>query len=172
MIFFALHMLGAQEDTMHCPYCGNQESEVVETRESSDMDTIRRRRSCLSCTKRYTTYERVENVALIVIKKDKRRELFNRDKLKNGVWKACDKTVIPADIIERMVTEITRELRGLDSLEVDSRIIGEMVAKRLKKLDKVAYIRFASVFKRFVDVEDFEKEVARLTNKPEISRIS
>jgi transcriptional repressor NrdR len=148
---------------MHCPYCGNKESEVVETRESSDLDTIRRRRSCVSCGKRYTTYERIENVQLVVIKRDDRREQFSREKLKNGLLKACDKTIIPTDIIESMVTEIERELRGLGSLEVESKLIGEMVAKRLKKLDKVAYIRFASVFKRFVDVEDFEKEVQRLT---------
>ncbi len=148
---------------MHCPYCGNKQSEVVETRESSDMDTIRRRRSCLACTKRFTTYERVENVQLVVIKRDKRREQFSREKLKGGVMKACEKTVIPADVIEKMVTEITRELRGQDSLEVESRFIGELIAQRLKRLDKVAYIRFASVFKRFVDVEDFEKEVKTLT---------
>ena len=148
---------------MQCPYCGNKESEVVETRESSDLDTIRRRRSCLSCGKRFTTYERIENVQLVVIKKDDRREQFNREKLKNGLLKACEKTIIPTDIIETLVTEIERELRGLGSLEIESKLIGEMVAKRLKKLDKVAYIRFASVFKRFVDVEDFEKEVHRLT---------
>ena len=148
---------------MHCPYCGNKESEVVETRESSDLDTIRRRRSCLSCGKRFTTYERIENVQLVVIKKDDRREQFSREKLKNGLLKACEKTIIPTEIIETMVTEIERELRGLGSLEIESKLIGEMVAKRLKKLDKVAYIRFASVFKRFVDVEDFEKEVHRLT---------
>lgn len=148
---------------MHCPYCGNKESEVVETRESSDLDTIRRRRSCLACGKRYTTYERIENVQLVVIKKDSRREQFSREKLKSGLLKACEKTIIPTDIIETVVTEIERELRGLGSLEVESKLIGEMVAKRLKKLDKVAYIRFASVFKRFVDVEDFEKEVQRLT---------
>jgi len=148
---------------MHCPYCGTKESEVVETRENSDLDTIRRRRSCLSCGKRFTTYERIENVQLVVIKKDNRREQFSREKLKIGLLKACEKTIIPTDIIESLVTEIERELRGLDSLEVESKLIGEMVAKRLKKLDKVAYIRFASVFKRFVDVEDFEKEVQRLT---------
>jgi transcriptional repressor NrdR len=148
---------------MHCPYCGNKQSEVVETRESADMDTIRRRRACLICAKRYTTYERIENIALVVIKRDKRREQFDRNKLKNGLLKACDKTVIPMEVLEKVVTEITRELRGLDGLEVESRLIGEMVAKRLKKLDKVAYIRFASVFKRFVDVEEFEKEVQKLT---------
>lgn len=126
------------------------------------MDTIRRRRACLSCQKRFTTYERVENVHLIVIKRDKRREQFSRDKLKSGVLKACQKTMISADEIEKIVTDITRELRGQDSLEVESTLIGALVAKRLKKLDKVAYIRFASVFRRFVDVEEFEKEVKKL----------
>src|SRR6185369_99795 len=150
------------DQTMHCPYCGNKQSEVVETRESSDMDTIRRRRSCTACAKRYTTYERIENVQLVVIKRDNRREQFAREKLKSGLLKACEKTIIPPDVIETMLTEIERELRSLGSLEVESKLIGEMVAKRLKKLDKVAYIRFASVFRRFVDVEDFEKEVQKL----------
>jgi transcriptional repressor NrdR len=150
---------------MHCPYCGSKDSEVVETRESSDMDTIRRRRTCLGCSKRFTTYERVEHVQLIVIKKDGKREQFEREKLKSGILKACEKTTIPAEVIEKMVHEVSRELRTMGSLEVNSELIGEMVAKRLKKLDKVAYIRFASVFKRFVDIEDFEKEVKGLTSK-------
>ncbi len=155
---------------MHCPYCGAKNSEVVETRDSADMDTIRRRRACLSCTKRFTTYERVENVQLVVIKRDGRREQYNREKLKAGLLRACEKTLIPADVIEKVVTDITRELRGLGSLEVESTIIGELVARELKKLDKVAYIRFASVFKRFMDAEDFEKELKQLVlntkNKP------
>src|SRR5690348_3669996 len=132
---------------MRCPYCGERNSEVVETRDSEDMETIRRRRSCLKCGKRFTTYERVENVHLIVIKKDKRREQFSRDKLKGGILRACGKTLISADDVEKIVGEITRELRGGESLEVASTHIGELVAIRLKKLDKVAYIRFASVFK-------------------------
>lgn len=148
---------------MHCPYCGTKNSEVVETRESSDLDSIRRRRSCMSCTKRFTTYERVENVALVVIKRDGKREQFNREKLQHGLLKACEKTTIPTEIIERIVAEITRDLRAQDGLEVESTMIGQMVAKKLKALDKVAYIRFASVFKRFVDIEDFEKEVKGLT---------
>ena len=147
---------------MHCPYCGNKASEVVETRDSEDLDTIRRRRACLACAKRFTTYERVENFQLIVIKRDRRREQFNREKLKSGLLKACEKTVVPAEVIEKSVTEIARELRSLGTLEVESKLIGEMVARKLKQLDKVAYIRFASVFKRFVDVEDFEKEVKDL----------
>ncbi len=148
---------------MHCPYCGTKNSEVVETRDSSDLDSIRRRRSCMSCTKRFTTYERVENVALVVIKRDGKREQFNREKLQHGLLKACEKTTIPTEIIERIVAEITRDLRAQDGLEVESTMIGQLVAKKLKALDKVAYIRFASVFKRFVDIEDFEKEVKGLT---------
>lgn len=123
------------------------------------MDTIRRRRACLSCAKRFTTYERVEQAQLIVIKRDGRREQFNREKLKSGLLKACEKTIVPAHIIEKITTEVVRELRCMGSLEVKSELMGEMIAQRLKQLDKVAYIRFASVFKRFVDVEDFEKEV-------------
>ena len=147
---------------MHCPYCGSKESEVVETRDSEYLDTIRRRRACLNCQKRFTTYERVENINLIVIKKDGRREQFSRDKLKNGIFKSCEKTTVPTEEIERIVTEIERELRGADGVEVESKKIGQMVASQLKKLDKVAYIRFSSVFRRFVDVEDFEKEVRKL----------
>ncbi len=147
---------------MHCPYCGNRGSEVVETRDSEDLDTIRRRRACLKCAKRFTTYERIENVNLTIIKRDGKREQYSRDKLRAGLLKACEKTIISADQIEKIVTEIGRELRGCDSLEIESKRIGEMVAKRLKKLDKVAYIRFASVFRRFMDVEDFEKEVKKL----------
>ena len=147
---------------MKCPYCGSAETEVVETRDSEDLETIRRRRECLKCEKRFTTYERVENINLVVIKKDGRREQFDRDKLKRGIIRSCEKTKVSMEDIERIVTEVERELRGADSVEVDSKKIGQMVAARLKKIDKVAYIRFSSVFKRFVDVEDFEKEVKRL----------
>lgn len=147
---------------MKCPYCGSTETEVVETRDSEDLETIRRRRSCLKCDKRFTTYERVENITLVVIKKDGKREQFNRDKLKSGIIRSCEKTRVSVEDIERIVTEVERELLGADSVEVDSKKIGQMVATRLKKIDKVAYIRFSSVFKRFVDVEDFEKEVKRL----------
>ena len=147
---------------MHCPYCGSNDTEVVETRDCEDLDTIRRRRACLQCVKRFTTYERVENVHLTVIKKEGKREQFSRDKLKLGLFKSCEKTTVSIDQIERIVTEIERELRGEISVEVTSMHIGELVADKLKKLDKVAYIRFSSVFKRFVDVEDFEKEVKGL----------
>ena len=147
---------------MKCPYCGSADSEVVETRTSEDVDTIRRRRECLKCEKRFTTYERIENVNLVVIKKDGKREQFDRDKLKSGIIRSCEKTKVSMEAIEKIVTEVERELRGGDSVEVESKKIGQMVASRLKKIDKVAYIRFSSVFKRFVDVEDFQEEVKRL----------
>jgi len=151
-----------KKQDMKCPYCGSKDLEVVETRDSEDLETIRRRRECLSCQKRFTTYERIENVDLIVIKKDGRREQFDRDKLKRGILQSCHKTKVSLEDIEKIVTDIERELRGADSVEIESKKIGQMVASRLKTLDKVAYIRFSSVFRRFVDVEDFEKEVKRL----------
>ena len=147
---------------MKCPYCGSKETEVVETRDSEDSATIRRRRECLACKKRFTTYERTENITLVVIKKDGKREQFDRDKLKNGIIRSCEKTTVSVEDIEKIVSEVEMELRSGDGVEVDSKKIGQMVSARLKKLDKVAYIRFSSVFKRFVDVEDFEKEVKRL----------
>lgn len=147
---------------MKCPFCGSTETEVVETRDSEDLSTIRRRRECQKCQKRFTTYERVETINIIVIKKDGKRELFDRNKLKQGILKACEKTQVALEKIEKIVAEIEQELRSLDSVEVESKKIGQMIAGKLKKIDKVAYIRFASVFKRFVDVEDFEKEVRKL----------
>ncbi|MDP3726917.1 MAG: transcriptional regulator NrdR [bacterium] len=147
---------------MKCPYCASTETEVIETRDSEDLETIRRRRACLKCEKRFTTYERIETINLTVIKKDGKREQFDRGKLKNGILRACEKTKVSADKIEKIVAEVERELRGAESVEVESKKIGQMVANKLKKIDKVAYIRFSSVFRRFVDVEDFEKEVRRL----------
>lgn len=147
---------------MKCPYCGGRETEVVETRDSEDLETIRRRRACVTCEKRFTTYERVENVPLIVIKKDGKREQFNREKLRGGIISACEKTTVSVENIDKIVVEVERELRGESSTEIESKKIGQLVAGMLKRLDKVAYIRFSSVFKRFVDVEDFEKEVRKL----------
>lgn len=147
---------------MKCPYCSHQDTEVVETREAEDLSKTRRRRECSKCSKRFTTYERIESVPIIVIKKDGRKEQFDRDKLKKGVIKACEKTMVGIEDIERIIDEVERELRGMDSVEVDSKKIGQLVAGRLKKIDKIAYIRFASVFRRFLDVEDFEKELHKL----------
>src|SRR4051812_9422884 len=131
---------------MRCPYCGSRQTEVVETRDSEDLETIRRRRACVKCEKRFTTYERVENVNLVVIKKDGKREQFNRDKLRIGLLRASEKTTVPVEVIDRIVTEVERELRGSDSVEVESKKIGNLAANKLKKFDKIAYIRFSSVF--------------------------
>jgi len=147
---------------MLCPFCGHQESKVLETRESEDLQTTRRRRECLKCEKRFTTYERLETSPLVVIKKDGRREEFDREKLKKGIIKACEKTEVSVEKIEKVVEEIERKLRMGESAEVESKKIGRLVAQKLKKLDKVAYIRFASVFRPFVDLEDFERELKKL----------
>lgn len=147
---------------MRCPYCNHDNTEVVETRDNENLTVTRRRRECSKCTKRFTTYERVETVPLTVIKKNGTRESFDREKLAGGIRKAAEKTSITYQDIEQIVDEIERELRGADSVEVDSKKIGQMVARILKKKDKVAYIRFASVFKRFVDVEEFEQELKKL----------
>lgn len=147
---------------MKCPYCGFENTDVIETRDNEDLSVTRRRRGCTKCEKRFTTYERVETVPITVIKKDERRETFDREKLKRGIWRASGKTTIKADDVERIVDEVERELITGDTTEVPSKKIGELVARRLKKLDKLAYIRFASVFRQFVDIEDFEKEVKKL----------
>lgn len=147
---------------MQCPYCKNTETEVVETRVAEEGTNIRRRRTCVSCVKRFTTYERIENVTLIVKKNDGRREQFSRDKLMSGIIKACEKTSVSLGKISEIVEDIEKELMTGDSVEIEGKKIGQMTAVKLKKVDKVAYIRFASVFKRFVDLEDFEKELKRL----------
>lgn len=147
---------------MQCPYCKSTETEVVETRVAEDGTNIRRRRTCISCEKRFTTYERIENVTLIVKKNDGRREQFSREKLRSGLIKACEKTAVSLEQINEIVDDIERELMTGDSVEIEGKKIGQMTAVRLKKVDKVAYIRFASVFKRFVDLEDFEKELKKL----------
>lgn len=147
---------------MYCPYCKAKDTEVVETRVSEDGGNIRRRRACVKCSKRFTTYERAETVMLHVIKKDGRREQFSLDKLRGGILKSCEKTGVAVEQVNKIVNEIELELLNSDTVEIDSRKIGRMVAAKLKKLDKVAYIRFASVFKQFLDVEDFEKELKKL----------
>ena len=147
---------------MHCIFCKNTDSEVIETRLSDDGATVRRRRRCLKCQKRFTTYERIEELPILVIKKDGRRERFNREKLRNGILKACEKTSVGIDQADEIISHIERKIKQQDSTEIESLLIGKLVAKELKKIDKVSYIRFASVFKRFIEVEDFEKEVKKL----------
>lgn len=147
---------------MKCIFCQNPETEVVETRISEEALVIRRRRRCLKCDKRFTTYERVEELPILVIKRDGRRERFDKDKLRRGIIKACEKTTINAEKIEEIIARVENDIKQLTTTEVESKLIGNLVAKYLKKIDKVAYIRFASVFRRFVDLDDFEKEIKRL----------
>jgi len=141
---------------MYCPYCKSPETKVVDKRTSEEGKAIRRRRECLKCKKRFTTYERAD-MDLIVIKKDGRREKFDRSKLKTGIMKACEKRPISLRIIERLVNEIEAKLRDLHTTEIRSSIIGDIIMKKLKKLDKVAYVRFASYYKDFTDIKSFKK---------------
>jgi len=147
---------------MFCIFCKNTDTEVIETRLSEDGTTIRRRRHCPACQRRFTTYERVEELPILVIKRDGRRERFDREKLRRGLIKSCEKTTISADLIEKIIGAIEAEIKQQGTTEVESTMIGKLVAQQLKKIDKIAYIRFASVFRRFVDVEDFEKEIKKL----------
>lgn len=147
---------------MKCPYCEHKNTDVLETRDGEDLTVTRRRRNCPKCEKRFTTYERVETVPLTVIKKDGRRETFDREKLRRGIWRASGKTSLRTEDVDIIVNEVERELISGETTEFPSKLIGQLVARRLKKIDKIAYIRFASVFRRFVDIEDLEKEVKKL----------
>ena len=141
---------------MLCPYCSNDETKVTDKRDSKN--ETRRRRECLKCGKRFTTYERVEPAEIFVVKKDGRRELFSREKLKNGIMKACEKRHVSLEQIGLIVGQIEEKLKQ-HGPEIKSKIIGEMVIKALKKVDKIAYIRFASVYRNFQDVNDFKREI-------------
>jgi len=149
---------------MRCPYCSSVDLKVVDKRDSEEK-SIWRRRECLKCGKRFTTYERVESVELIVIKKDGQRTRFDRNKLKTGILKACEKRPVTNEAIEKMVDEIEAELRGEEGIEIPSKKIGELVMRKLKKIDKVAYIRFASVYREFEDIESFQEELKKLSGK-------
>ncbi|MCL5958944.1 MAG: transcriptional regulator NrdR [Chloroflexi bacterium] len=148
---------------MRCPYCQFGDSKVIDSRELNEGGTIRRRRECLSCGMRYTTYERVESVSLTVVKKDNRREEYDRRKLFDGIRKACTKRPIGAEQLETVVNEIEGELFRLNVPEVPSSVIGELVMERLRGLDLVAYIRFASVYRSFADLESLRRELDSLT---------
>jgi len=147
---------------MKCIFCKNDNTDVIETRVQEEGTTIRRRRQCPGCTKRFTTYERIEDSPILVIKRDGRRERFTGEKLRNGIFKAVGKTTVTADQVDEIVASLYNDLLTQGKQEISSTDIGTMVAARLKKIDKVAYIRFASVFRRFVDVEDFERELKKL----------
>lgn len=154
---------------MKCPYCGGFETKVLDKRETDSRSVTRRRRECLTptCAKRFTTYERAEVLDLFVIKKDQRREAFNRGKLRRNLMKACEKRPISQETIDRLIGEIEQQLISMRKSEIDSRSIGELVMDILKDTDKVAYIRFASVYRDFEDVADFENELQQLTQNPQ-----
>jgi len=150
---------------LKCPYCLSSSNRVIDKRETSDGDVNRRRRECLDCSKRFTTYEHVQNFNITVLKSSGHRESFSREKLKKGILKACEKRPVAPEKVESVVNEIESELKKKYRDEVKSSIIGAIVLRKLKKVDKVAYIRFASVFRSFDDLESFEQEVLKLLNK-------
>jgi len=144
---------------MKCPFCGAEDTKVTDSRDSAEAFEIRRRRECEKCSKRFTTYERIDQHPLVVIKKDGRRESFLMEKLMNGITKSCQKRDVSMQKMEEAGREIEASLREEETSEIPSGKIGELVARKLRKLDKVAYIRFASIYKDFEDVTDFEKEI-------------
>lgn len=145
---------------MNCPYCGHNEDKVIDSREVNE--GIRRRRQCLGCGARFTTYERLQPASLFVIKKDERREEFDREKLFSGIRKACEKRPLPTGTVEKLVDDIEAELYRLGKAEIASAVVGDMVMARLKKLDHIAYIRFASVYREFADITALKEEVDTL----------
>ena len=152
---------------MRCPFCGSCDSKVLDSRPVSDGYSIRRRRECINCLKRFTTYERVDELPLQVVKKDGRRETFDRQKLLQGLLKACQKRPVSVEQIEEIVENIERDLRNTSEHEAKSAYIGELVMKSMRDLDEVAYVRFASVYREFKDVESFVAEIKNLLNKRE-----
>jgi transcriptional repressor NrdR len=147
---------------MRCPFCGSRETRVLDKRDSDDLALTRRRRECQSCGGRFTTYERPEIATLMVVKKDGRRQPFDRSKLRGSIQTACTKRPISAETIERIVDQIETTLRSRDLLEVPSSLIGDLVVEKLRAVDQVAYIRFASVYRAFADVSSFEDELRKL----------
>ncbi len=155
---------------MNCPYCGYQDSKVIDSRDVND--GIRRRRECLKCEERFTTYERLQPASLFVIKKDERREEFNKEKLLTGLHKACEKRPLPTGTIDKIADDIEAELYGLGKAEIPSTAIGDLVMQRLKKLDYIAYLRFASVYRQFADITVFKKEIDSLVGDETKSAVS
>ena len=149
---------------MKCPYCGKDKDKVVDSRLSGDGSNIRRRRSCLKCKRRFTTYEYIEEATLLVIKKDGRREPFDRKKILAGLMKACEKRPISMGKLEKLIDQIEQQLQKTFEKEVDSKEIGELLMKKLADLDEIAYVRFASVYRQFKDINQFMKELKSLLN--------
>ena len=150
---------------MKCPFCGNSDTRVIDSRPADENNSIRRRRVCDECSKRFTTYEKVETIPLIIIKKDKNRETYDRAKLEGGVLRACHKRPITATQITNIVDDVETEIFNMEEKEIESRVIGELVMDKLKDVDAVAYVRFASVYREFKDVNTFMDELKQVLNK-------
>jgi len=150
---------------MKCPYCSYEETQVIDSRDTENLESTRRRRECSKCKKRFTTYERVEEADIIVVKKDGKRERYERQKLMNGVIKACEKRQIPLEKIEKLVDYVESDLRKRDSVEIESKTLGSITMRKLRSLDKVAFLRFASVYLEFEDIDRFEEELDKLQKK-------
>ena len=150
---------------MKCPYCGEVDNKVIDSRLSKDGNVIRRRRECIICTRRFTTYEHIEEIPIMIIKKDGRREVFSREKVRSGMKKACQKRNISMNIIEEFIDELERDLRETGEKEIPAAEVGEKIMSMLHDLDDVAYVRFASVYREFKDVNDFVDELKSLLSK-------
>ena len=150
---------------MKCPYCGHPESKVIDSRPADENASIRRRRECLSCARRFTTYETVESLPMVVIKKDGSRQSFDRSKVLRGIQRSCEKRPVPVADMERMATEIEQELQNNLEREISTELVGEMVMDKLKKADEVAYVRFASVYRQFKDINTFMSELNKLLSE-------
>ncbi len=150
---------------MKCPFCGEFDNKVIDSRLSKDGNVIRRRRECLVCSRRFTTYEHIEVVPIMIVKKDGRREVFNREKVFSGIQKACEKRNISINILEEFIDDLERDLREMGEKEIPSKIIGKKIMEKLHNLDDVAYVRFASVYREFKDVNDFVAELKNLLSK-------
>ena len=150
---------------MKCPFCGEVDNKVIDSRLSKDGNAICRRRECLVCSRRFTTYEYIEEIPVMIIKKDGRREAFSREKLRSGIQKACQKRNISMNIIEEFLDELERDLREIGEKEIPSNKIGEKVIAKLHEIDDVAYVRFASVYREFKDVNDFVSELKSLLSR-------
>ncbi len=150
---------------MRCPYCKKENDKVIDSRGANDGTLIRRRRECEACSRRYTTYERIEEIPLYVIKKDQRREIYDKTKVLAGIHKACEKRAVPVEEQDRIASDLERILHEKYEKEVPSRVIGEHIMQRLAKLDQIAYVRFASVYRDFQDVSHFMKEIKSILTK-------
>ena len=150
---------------MKCPFCSHTEDKVIDSRSSNEDKSVRRRRECLKCNKRFTTYEYIEEIPLMLIKKDGRREAFDRNKIISGILKACEKRPVSMEKVEAMVDKVEKELQKNFDKEVKAQVVGELVMEYLHKLDEVAYVRFASVYRQFKDINHFMKELKDLLSK-------